>query len=216
MQPEEYLNSVTEEHSKKYKRVALLEALVSEFMASLLAEVREETRTNIYNRSNKTVEERIEDVNEVEEEPTVEELEKAQKKQKVEDMDTEERIYNPLKLPLDWDGKPIPYWLWKLHGLGTEYPCEICGNYIYKGRRAFDMHFTEWRHANAMKCLGIPNSKHFFQISKIEDAQVLWEQIRAQSKTERFRPEAMEEFEDQQGNVYNRKTYEDLRKQGLL
>ena len=44
------------------------------------------------------------------------------------------------------------------------------------------MHFTEWRHANAMKCLGIPYSRHFFQISKIEDVQALWEQIRAQSK----------------------------------
>lgn len=27
-------------------------------------------------------------------------------------------IYNPLNLPLGWDGKPIPYWLYKLHGLG--------------------------------------------------------------------------------------------------
>jgi hypothetical protein len=30
----------------------------------------------------------------------------------------EEEIYNPLKLPLGWDGKPIPYWLYKLHGRG--------------------------------------------------------------------------------------------------
>ena len=28
----------------------------------------------------------------------------------------EDKIYNPLKLPLGWDGKPIPYWLYKLHG----------------------------------------------------------------------------------------------------
>ena len=28
----------------------------------------------------------------------------------------DEYIYNPLKLPLGWDGKPIPYWLYKLHG----------------------------------------------------------------------------------------------------
>ena len=26
-------------------------------------------------------------------------------------------VYNPLKLPMGWDGKPIPYWLYKLHGL---------------------------------------------------------------------------------------------------
>ena len=36
----------------------------------------------------------------------------------VSDSDEEEDvIYNPLKLPLGWDGKPIPYWLYKLHGL---------------------------------------------------------------------------------------------------
>ena len=46
----------------------------------------------------------------------------------------EERIYNPLKLPLGWDGKPIPYWLYKLHGLGVEYRCEICSDHVYMGR----------------------------------------------------------------------------------
>lgn len=58
-----------------------------------------------------------------------------------EEEEEEEKIYNPLKLPLGWDGKPIPYWLYKLHGLGVEYPCEICGNYVYMGRKAFDRHF---------------------------------------------------------------------------
>lgn len=51
-----------------------------------------------------------------------------------DDEDEEARIYNPLKLPLGWDGKPIPYWLYKLHGLGTEYRCEICSDYVYQGR----------------------------------------------------------------------------------
>jgi len=45
-------------------------------------------------------------------------------------------IYNPLKLPLGWDGKPIPYWLYKLHGLNQEFQCEICGGATYWGRRA--------------------------------------------------------------------------------
>lgn len=52
-----------------------------------------------------------------------------------EESDEEGPIYNPLNLPLGWDGKPIPYWLYKLHGLGVEYKCEICGDYSYKGRR---------------------------------------------------------------------------------
>ena len=34
--------------------------------------------------------------------------------------DEEERpLYNPLNLPMGWDGKPIPYWLYRLHGLGV-------------------------------------------------------------------------------------------------
>ena len=31
-----------------------------------------------------------------------------------------------------------------------------------------------------------------------------------------FKPELDEEFEDAHGNVYNRKTYEDLKRQGLI
>ena len=55
--------------------------------------------------------------------------------------DTEKPIYNPKKVPLDWTGKPIPYWLYKLHGLNVEYKCEICGNFSYWGPRAFERHF---------------------------------------------------------------------------
>ena len=55
-----------------------------------------------------------------------------------EEEEEEERIYNPLKLPLGWDGKPIPYWLYKLHGLGVEYRCEICSDHVYMGRCVFE------------------------------------------------------------------------------
>lgn len=58
-----------------------------------------------------------------------------------EDEPEEEKIYNPLRLPLGWDGKPIPYWLYKLHGLGVEYRCEICSDHVYMGRKNFDRHF---------------------------------------------------------------------------
>jgi splicing factor 3A subunit 3 len=84
--------------------------------------------------------------------------------------EAEERIYNPLKLPLGWDGKPIPYWLYKLHGLGVEYKCEICSDFLYMGRKAFDRHFQESRHAFGMRALGLPNTKHFHEITKIQDA----------------------------------------------
>lgn len=36
--------------------------------------------------------------------------------------DEDEFVYNPLKLPLGYDGKPIPYWLYKLHGLNQVRP----------------------------------------------------------------------------------------------
>ena len=50
------------------------------------------------------------------------------------DDDYDGKVYNPLKLPLGWDGKPIPYWLYKLHGLGTEFKCQICSDFGYMGR----------------------------------------------------------------------------------
>ncbi len=57
------------------------------------------------------------------------------------DDDDERPKYNPKNLPMGWDGKPIPYWLYKLHGLGVEFKCEICGGASYWGRRAFEKHF---------------------------------------------------------------------------
>ena len=86
-------------------------------------------------------------------------------------------IYNPLKLPLGWDGKPIPYWLYKLHGLNQEFECEICGGITYWGRRAFERHFREYRHQASMRLLGIPNTKNFYEITKVADAQKLWKNI---------------------------------------
>jgi hypothetical protein len=115
---------------------------------------------------------------------------------------------NPLDLPLGLDGKPIPYWLYKLHGLGIEYECEICGNVKYKGQRAFDLHFQEARHTQALKLLGIDNSPAFKDIVKIEEAVIL-EQKLIKSSVE-------PEFEDSMGNVLSRQDYIDLLKQGLL
>ena len=94
--------------------------------------------------------------------------------------------------------------------------CEVCGNYVYMGRRAFDQHFYEWRHAHGMKCLGIPNTRHFFQVTRIDDVRRLWDRLRATAREDVFRPEAMEECEDAHGNVYDRRTYEDLKRQGLI
>ena len=42
------------------------------------------------------------------------------------------------------------------------------------------------------------------------------EKLKREGKDEIFEQETMEELEDEEGNVYNRKTYEDLKKQGLI
>jgi splicing factor 3A subunit 3 len=131
-------------------------------------------------------------------------------------IDDDEPIYNPHNVPLGWDGKPIPYWLYKLHGLGVEYKCEICGNHSYWGRIAFDKHFQEWKHAHGMRCLGVPNTKHFHDITFIEDVLSLYSKIKDTLKLEQFIGEIDEEFEDTEGNILNRRTYEDLARQGLL
>jgi splicing factor 3A subunit 3 len=86
------------------------------------------------------------------------------------DAPAEDFIYNPLRLPLGWDGKPIPFWLYKLHGLGQEYGCEICGNMVYSGRKNFEKHFGEPTHIHGLKCLGIPNGPLFKEVTQIDEA----------------------------------------------
>ncbi|CAN6327909.1 unnamed protein product [Urochloa humidicola] len=151
---------------------------------------------------------------------TYEEMEAEREEDEVqadtESDDEDQQIYNPLKLPMGWDGKPIPYWLYKLHGLGQEFKCEICGNQSYWGRRAYERHFKEWRHQHGMRCLGIPNTKNFNEITSIDEAKGLWEKIQARQGLHKWRPDLEEEYEDQEGNIYNKKTYTDLQRQGLI
>ena len=142
-----------------------------------------------------------------------------EKKEGEDDDDSDDEdapIYNPKGVPLGWDGKPIPYWLFKLHGLNHFYSCEICGNETYRGRRNFEMHFAEAKHAFGMKCLEIPNTQHFHGVTKIEDAKNLWEKLKSQLQQQEFDGSKEEEYEDSHGNVLSRATYEDLARQGML
>jgi len=103
-------------------------------------------------------------------------------------------------------------------------------------RKNFERHFQESRHAFGMRALGLPNTKHFHEITKIEDAmtctyslclccstfdahvhtRTVAERLKREGKHEIFEQETMEELEDEEGNVYNRKTFDDLKKQGLI
>lgn len=64
--------------------------------------------------------------------------------------------------------------------------------------------------------LGIQYSRYFYMVTKISDALHLAKKSQEESTTEQFRAEDEEEYEDADGNVFNRKTYEDLKRQGLL
>ncbi|XP_039250520.2 splicing factor 3A subunit 3-like [Styela clava] len=188
--------------SQRNKETAMVEAQIYH-LVELVSEQRAATRDNVQRRQARTDTERDEDEDDV-----------------MSDSDSgddeDEVIYNPKNLPLGWDGKPIPYWLYKLHGLNINYSCEICGNQTYRGPKAFQRHFAEWRHAHGMRCLGIPNTAHFANVTKIEDAMALWSKIKEMKNAERWNPDQEEEYEDSAGNVVSKKTYEDLKRQGLL
>eukprot|EP00040_Diaphanoeca_grandis_P021742 m.116092 g.116092 ORF g.116092 m.116092 type:complete len:513 (-) comp28477_c0_seq2:125-1663(-) len=193
-----------QDKSEVNKAVAMVEAKIYR-MAELLGETRQETRENVERKQSRNV-------NETEEEDATVEIDFDED----EEEDDEDAPYNPKKLPLGWDGKPIPYWLYKLHGLNVSYSCEICGDEVYKGPKSFQLHFKDWRHAKGMRLLGIPNTKHFQNVTKIEDAKQLWEGLQSKKAAELFSHADEEEFEDSQGNVVNKKTFEDLKREGLL
>lgn len=150
----------------KYKSVALYTYLTTSLL-SMLASVLADTKSNVERRFSLTAREREQELLEQSKAPPPP---PSTTTKEGEEEEEEERIYNPLKLPLGWDGKPIPYWLYKLHGLGVEYRCEICSDHVYMGRKNFERHFQESRHAFGMRALGLPNTKHFHEITKIEDA----------------------------------------------
>ena len=218
--------ATSNQKNEEEKEVAAIEAKIYK-LTELLSEQRHDTQENVQRKQARTGQEREDEEDE------------ALDNEEDEDED-DEIIYNPKNLPLGWDGKPIPYWLYKLHGLNINYPCEICGNQViqcnwfayyfviqlvhyncyhfqvYRGPKAFQRHFSEWRHAHGMRCLGIPNTAHFANITHIEEAVKLWERLKKIKSGEKWKADAEEEFEDSVGNVVTRKTYEDLRRQGLL
>jgi len=59
---------------------------------------------------------------------------------------------------------------------------------------------------------------YVYQLSSgaFSDYAVVAEKLKQEGRHEIFEQETMEELEDDEGNVYNRKTYDDLKKQGLI
>ena len=67
-----------------------------------------------------------------------------------------------------------------------------------------------------MKCLKIPNTEHFHNVTTIKDAMKLHKKILHDNYSKTFKPDYEEEFEDAQGNVLPRKVYIDLKRQGII
>lgn len=123
----------------KHRAAVLFTHLVSQLLRELTPALNE-TKSNVERRFSLTAREREQELLEQAKKPPPPAKTLANG-EGPEEEEEEERIYNPLKLPLGWDGKPIPYWLYKLHGLGVEYRCEICSDHVYMGRKNFDRHF---------------------------------------------------------------------------
>ena len=173
-------------------------------LATTLSSIRSATRINVERRQGMTERERLQELEALFAESA--DPHPITGDESDAESDSSEKIYNPLKLPLAWDGKPIPYWLYKLHGLGVELPCEICGNFVYMGRRAFDKHFSEGRHVYGLKCLGITNTAMFREITGIEDALKLWDKLQRDKKLEAGKQDVVQ-MEDAEGNVMPEKVY---------
>lgn len=183
-------------------------------LASAMSTERSDTRVNVERKQGMTERERQQELDNLL--SMSDAPQEAAPEDDEDDEDGDEKIYNPLKLPLAWDGKPIPFWLYRLHGLGVEFECEICGKFTYMGRRAFDKHFNEARHIYGLKCLGITNTSLFRDITKIEEAMNLWDKIQREKKRTTVDDGSVVQMEDGDGNVMPEKVYYDLQKQGLL
>jgi splicing factor 3A subunit 3 len=120
-----------EASTNKHRTAALLTYLSTALLADLM-HILNDTKANVERRFSLTAKEREQEILEAQQPPPPPPT--TGPDGGAEEEEEEERIYNPLKLPMGWDGKPIPYWLYKLHGLGVEYRCEICSDHVYMGR----------------------------------------------------------------------------------
>ena len=210
--------------SKKHKAkiaIALLEYKVALF-ADLLSESIMDAVEYIEKKQTKTYEEIKLELEEAENEDDEDPNDWRRRKGRFndygdsdDDMADDPSILNPLQIPLDFDGKPIPYWLYKFRGLNRYFDCEICDQ-RYRGPRAFERHFREWKHAHHMRMLNIPNTKDFHMITRREDAELLHAKLQGAKLSKSWDPEREEEFEDNEGNVFKKSMYDQLKRQGVV
>ncbi|EPR78657.1 hypothetical protein SLOPH_238 [Spraguea lophii 42_110] len=113
--------------------------------------------------------------------------------------------------PKDNKGNIIPLWLYKYYGLNINYHCELC-NIKIKGKYNYEKHFNTITHNDNLKNLGITEINKFFGILKLKEIEELQRNIEDREENELYQ----EEVEDEQGNIYDKKTYEELKRLGML
>ncbi|CEP22837.1 unnamed protein product [Cyberlindnera jadinii] len=208
-------NAQTKKQSRDFK---MYEFLIASLTTGVLAETRKNTIDNTIRRMALSERERLIEIDQLAQE---EELSSGNDDDDDDQGEQEEHgdgqalSFNPHNLPLGSDGHPIPFWLYKLYGLKIEYPCEICA-FKYRGRKAFNKHFTEIRHAQGLKAHGIEPNEMLKGITSINEAVTLWNSIKKQQRDEVGLKENAIEVEDEEGNVMSEKVYNDLKRQGLV
>lgn len=132
------------------------------------------------------------------------------------DDELDEKLTNPLNIPLGLDGRPIPFWLYKLKGLKHEFDCEVCHS-KFKGRGTFIKHFKDENHINGLRELGVERDFYDFKdLNKVEEVKALLAKIKAKIRSEAQFVDDSLQVEDDQGNAMSKKVYDQLSKQGLL
>lgn len=113
--PQGAASSSKDKDAERSHYLARLEALITSLLAcSWLQPLRTETKNNVERKAALTDKERMQELQDLEKREA-EEIAKAAaegntRQKDAEELDVEEeKIYNPLKLPLGWDGKPIPF-----------------------------------------------------------------------------------------------------------
>jgi hypothetical protein len=103
-------------------------------LQSWLLQVISDTRGHVEMKYAQTAEEQDKD------------LEEREESGNEESEDEDEQVYNPLNLPMGPDGKPIPYWLYKLHGLNQVRNWFVISQYLRDGSCSYFTQF--WRLLN--------------------------------------------------------------------
>lgn len=134
-----------------------------------------------------------------------------------EDDEFDEKLYNPLNLPIGPDGRPMPFWLYKIKGLTHEFKCEICDNETFRGRTNYNKHFKNVKHIEGLKRMGvIDDFKDFKYINTKKEVLELLDNIQRKNREDAQFADDVQQVEDDEGNAMSKKVYDQLKKQGLL